>query len=149
MKKVVLLAGFMVAFPLFAQNPPAQNPPDQKPPAQNPPAQTPPAPEPGESSSSQPAPTQNPPADNPPAQGQPQLEKPQDKPQLEAPGEAPADTPAPTTKKNDIPTVKPSAKRPGENEGKVVEEIVARVNNDIITKSELDKARSSSADDSG
>jgi len=147
MKKVVLLAGFLVVFPLFAQNPPAQNPPDQKPPAQNPPAQTPPAPEPGESSSSQPAPTQNPPADNPPAQGQPQLEKPQDKPQLESPGEAPADTPAPTTKKNDIPTVKPSAKRPGENEGKVVEEIVARVNNDIITKSELDKARSSSADD--
>jgi peptidyl-prolyl cis-trans isomerase SurA len=151
MKKVVLLAGILMALPLLAQNPPPQNPPDQKPPAQNPPAQTPPAQEPGESSSSQPAPTQNPPEQNPPAQNppaqtppaqaQPQLEK----PILEAPGDAPAEAPAPTAKK-DIPTVKP-VKKPAEGEGKVVEEIVARVNNEIITKSELDKARSSSADD--
>jgi peptidyl-prolyl cis-trans isomerase SurA len=147
MKKVVLLAGLLVAFPLLAQNPP-----DQKP-AQNPPAQTPPPAEPGESSSSQPAPTQNPPeqnppAQNPPAQRQPKLENPSDKPQLESPGDAPAEAPAPAAKKNDLPTVKPAAKKPIEGgEGKVVEEIVARVNNEIITKSELDKARASSADD--
>jgi peptidyl-prolyl cis-trans isomerase SurA len=124
--KTVLLAGFLMAWPLLGQNPPAQNPPAQSPPAQNPPA-----PQPGESSS------QNPPA----------LEK----PQMEAPEEAPADTKpatptAPGTKKTDTPAPK-VVKKPSDTEGKVVEEIIARVNNDIITKSELDKAKTSAAED--
>src|SRR5208283_1377798 len=126
MKKVALLAGLLIAWPLLAQNPPAQNPP-----AQNPPAQTPP----GESSS------QNPPAQNPPAQNPPALEK----PQMEAPEEAPADTKPAAPKKNDTPPAN-VAKKTTEGEGKVVEEIIARVNNEIITRSELDKAKAQDAD---
>jgi peptidyl-prolyl cis-trans isomerase SurA len=117
MKKVVLLAGVLLALPLLAQNPPAQEPTPQNPPAQNPPAQT-PAPQ------------------NPPALEQPKMEE---------PGTAP-DEPTPTApKKKDNPTAN-IEKKTGEAEGKVVEEVVARVNNDIITRSELDKARSSAAD---
>jgi peptidyl-prolyl cis-trans isomerase SurA len=126
MKKVALLAGLLIAWPLLAQNPPAQNPP-----AQNPPAQTPP----GESSS------QNPPAQNPPAQNPPALEK----PQMEAPEEAPAETKPAAPKKNDTPPAN-VAKKTTEGEGKVVEEIIARVNNEIITRSELDKAKAQDAD---
>jgi peptidyl-prolyl cis-trans isomerase SurA len=121
MKKVVLLTGLWIAWPLLAQNPPAQNRPAQTPPSQNPPAGAPPA--------------QNPPA----------LEK----PQLEAPGDAPADTkpavPEPA-KKGDTPSVAP-AKVPASTEGKVVEDIVARVNNEIITRSELERAKAAAADD--
>jgi peptidyl-prolyl cis-trans isomerase SurA len=120
MKKVALLAGLLIAMPLLAQNPPAQNPPADTPPAQNPPAQTPPA--------------QNPPV----------LEK----PQMEAPPDAPPD-PKPEAgapaKKTDTPAVK-APKKSTDAEGKVVEEIIARVNNEIITKSELDKAKSSAVD---
>ena len=77
-------------------------------------------------------------------------------PTLEKPGTAP-DTPAeppPTAPAKTAP--KTAAKKPvdknAENipEGansKVVEEIIARVNNEIITRSELDKARSSAEDD--
>jgi peptidyl-prolyl cis-trans isomerase SurA len=150
MKKLVLFAVVLIAWPLLGQNPPAQNPPDQNPPAQTPPVQ------PGESSSkqSQTPPDQNPPAQsgessskqtqpppaNPPAeQPQPKLEQ----PQLEAPGEAAPD-PNAAAKKLDIPEVKAAKKAP--SEGKVVEEIVARVNNDIITRSELDKAKQESAE---
>ena len=95
----------------------------QQPPAQNPPAQNPPAP-------TQPAPT---------------LEQ----PKMEEPGTAPEE------KKADVPAAKqpaPAAKAPAAKapthtgEGKVVEEIIARVNNEIITKSELDKARSAAAE---
>jgi peptidyl-prolyl cis-trans isomerase SurA len=126
----------LMAWPILAQNPPAQNPPAQNPPAQtpaqNPPAQNPPAQTPAE----------NPPAQNPPATDQPKLEQ----PQLEQPETAPAETPTPNApaKKDDNPVVK-SAKKAGTNE-KVVEEIIARVNNEIITRSELDKAKSSAAD---
>lgn len=123
MKKLAVIAGLLIAWPVLAQNPPAQNPPAQTPPAQNPPAQ-------------------NPPAQNPPATEQPKLEQ----PKLEQPETAPAETPAPNaTKKNDNEVVKPLKKAP-DNGGKVVEEIVARVNNEIITRSELDKSRASAAD---
>jgi peptidyl-prolyl cis-trans isomerase SurA len=121
MKNVALLAGLLIAMPLLAQDPPAQNPPAQNPPAQNPPAQT-------------PAP-QNPPSPAPPALEQPRMEE---------PATAPED-PKAAVKKTDNPTPKVE-KKSGDTEAKVVEEIVARVNNDIITKSELDKARESAAD---
>jgi len=108
MKKVVLLAGLLIAWPLLGQNPPAQNPPAQNPPAQNPPTQPPPT-----------------------------LEK----PQMAEPEPA-------EPKKAEAPPQKAAvAKKPVEGEGKVVEEIVARVNNEIITKSELDKARGAAAED--
>jgi len=121
MKKVALLAGLLTAWPLLAQNPPAQNPPPQNPPAQSPPAQA-------------------PPAQNPPALEQPKMEE---------PGTAPAETPEPKTaapKKSDTPAPK-AVKKASEGEGKVVEEIIARVNNDIITRSELEKAKSTAAED--
>jgi len=112
MKKVALLVGLLTAWPLLAQNPPAQNPP------QNPPAQA-------------------PPADTPPAQNPPALEK----PQMETPEPAVEEkTPAPV-KKADTPAANAAKKPPTGGEGKVVEEIIARVNNEIITRSELDKAR--------
>ncbi len=123
MRNVALLAGLLLASSLLAQNPPAQSPPAQNPPAQTPPAQNPPP--------QSPAP-QNPPPQNPPALEQPKMEEPET-----APDTAP--------KKNDNPVPKVE-KKAGDAEGKVVEEIVARVNNDIITKSELDKARESAAD---
>jgi peptidyl-prolyl cis-trans isomerase SurA len=98
----------------------AQNPPASQPPAQNPPTQT------------------------PPAQNPPTLEK----PQMEEPAPADETKPAAPAKKPDLPkSTAPAAKRAGESEGKVVEEIVARVNNEIITKSELDKARAAAEDD--
>ncbi len=86
---------------------------------------------------------QTPPAQTPAPQ-QPQLEKP-----AEAEPEVATPTPAtPDAKKPDIPsTAKPAAKVPVHTgEGKTVEEIIARVNNEIITKSELDKARAASED---
>jgi peptidyl-prolyl cis-trans isomerase SurA len=126
MRNVALLAGLLLASSLLAQNPPAQNPPTQNPPAQTPPAQNPPP--------QSPAP-QNPPAQNPPALEQPKMEEPQT-----APDDAKT---APKKSDNPVPKVE---KKAGDAEGKVVEEIVARVNNDIITKSELDKARESAAD---
>ena len=90
---------------------------------QNPPAQNPPP--------------QNPPAQAPPDQNPPKLEQ----PQMEAP--APADEKKPEVKK---PTP-PPPKKYVEGEGKVVEEIIARVNNEIITRSELEKARAAAAED--
>jgi peptidyl-prolyl cis-trans isomerase SurA len=113
MKKVALLAALLVAMPLLAQNPPAQNSPAQTPPAQNPPAQT-------------------PPPQNPPALEQPKMEAPADAPAEPQPN-------APGAKKNDLPTA--PVKKTTDAEGKVVEEIIARVNNEIITRSELDKAK--------
>ncbi|HSC46405.1 MAG TPA: peptidylprolyl isomerase [Candidatus Acidoferrum sp.] len=62
-----------------------------------------------------------------PAPQQPTLEK----PQMAAP-EAPAATPAPKPK--------PAAVKPNPEGGQVVEEIIARVNNEIITRSEYDKS---------
>src|SRR6266849_7912634 len=77
-------------------------------------------------------PTPTPPAPNPPVLEQPKMAEPEE--------EKKADTPAPVK----APVAK---KAPISTEGKVVEEIVARVNNDIITRSELDRAKASAADD--
>ena len=83
-------------------------------------------------------PAQNPPAQNPPPQNQPQLEQPK------------MEEPAPADEKKAPEVKKPAASKAPEKdpgEGKVVEEIVARVNNEIITRSELDHARSQAAED--
>lgn len=90
-------------------------------------AQQPPTPPP-------PSPTQNPPA----------------KPTLEKPDEAPADVPAAVPAKAApkkaaaIPVKKPAV---SENGGKVVEEIVARVNNEVITRSEFEHSKVTAEDD--
>jgi len=85
---------------------------------------------------------QTPPASPPPAQNPPALEK----PQMEAP--EPAEEKPVTPKKADIPPAKAApANKPAAAEGKVVEEIIARVNNEIITKTEFDKARATAAED--
>jgi peptidyl-prolyl cis-trans isomerase SurA len=79
---------------------------------------------------------QNPPTPNPPAPNPPVMEKPQ------------MAEPEPEEKKSDTPVAKGIKKpAPVTTEGKVVEEIIARVNNEIITSSELDKAKASAADD--
>lgn len=88
------------------------------------------------------------PASDPPAQQNPPAQKPQDSPSLEAPQMAAPDPDA--EKKPVAPPVKTAAKpaKPAvSGEGRVVEEIVARVNNEIITSSELEKARASAAED--
>jgi peptidyl-prolyl cis-trans isomerase SurA len=93
---------------------------------------------------------QNPPA-NPPANpappDSPQAQKP---PSLEAPQMAAPEPEKEQPKKPATPPAKTAAK-PGKpaitGEGKVVEEIVARVNNEIITTSELQKARTAAAED--
>src|SRR5579859_564938 len=83
-------------------------------------------------------PANPPPPDNPPAQKPPSLEAPQmAAPEPEQP-KKPATPPAKTEK---------PAKPAPTGEGKVVEEIIARVNNEIITSSELEKARSAAAED--
>jgi peptidyl-prolyl cis-trans isomerase SurA len=97
---------------------------------------------------------QNPPAPAAPAQ-RPPTQAPQ-QPTLEKPTEAvPEPEPTqpepktPAAKKPDTPATpaKPAAKPPVySGEGKTVEEIIARVNNEIITKSELDKARGAADD---
>jgi peptidyl-prolyl cis-trans isomerase SurA len=96
---------------------------------------------------------QNPPAnppgnapaqENPPAQQNPTTQK---TPSLEAPQMAapePEDAKKPATPP--AKSAKP-AKPALTGEGKVVEEIVARVNNEIITSSELEKARTAAAED--
>ena len=119
MKSFVFAGVLLVACCAYGQQPaPAPNPPSQNP-------------------------AQTPPAQNPPA---PTLEQ----PKMEEPGTAPeeekkTDTPA---VKNPAPVAKaPAAKAPTHTgEGKVVEEIIARVNNEIITKSELDKARAAAGE---
>jgi peptidyl-prolyl cis-trans isomerase SurA len=80
------------------------------------------------------------PAPKPPAQDKstPTLEKPAMAP------DTPETAPKPTVKKP-AAAAKPAPSDP--NAGRVVEEIIARVNNEIITKSELDKARAASAED--
>jgi len=84
---------------------------------------------------------QNPPTPAPAPQAPPALEK----PQLETP--EPADEKkAPVPAAITPPAAKSVSKAPG-TEGKVVEEIIARVNNDIITRSELEKARTSAVED--
>jgi len=118
MKKYALIAAVLAVWPLFAQDHPAQDKP-----AQNPPAQTPPA--------------VIPPAQNPPTLEQPKMEEPAPADEKKAEDEKkPGVAPAPT---------KPAVKPP--TEGKVLEEIIARVNNEIITRSELDKARAQAEED--
>jgi peptidyl-prolyl cis-trans isomerase SurA len=80
-------------------------------------------------------PAPNPPAPNPPVMEKPQMAEPE---------------PASEEKKADTPAAKGINKKPAtpaSTEGKVVEEIIARVNNEIITSSELDKAKASAAED--
>src|SRR5258708_34245936 len=70
------------------------------------------------------------------------------------PAEKPAQPQAPALEKPGTAAPEPAAKKPaapkkpveGAN-AKTVEEIIARVNNEIITRSELDKARVSAEDD--
>jgi len=78
---------------------------------------------------------QNPPAPAPVPQAPPVLEKPQ------------METPAPAEEKKAAAPAPKVVKKPAATEGKVVEEIIARVNNEIITRSELEKARSAAAED--
>src|ERR1700675_3768052 len=94
--------------------------------AQNPPANPP----------SNPTPQENPPAQKPPSLEAPQMAAPE--PEKEQP-KKPATPAAKTAAKPAKPAVT--------GEGKVVEEIVARVNNEIITTSELQKARSAASED--
>jgi peptidyl-prolyl cis-trans isomerase SurA len=86
---------------------------------------------------------QNPPA-NPPPPDTPQAQKP---PTLEAPQMAAPEPEKEQPKKPATPAAKPAGKPALTGEGKVVEEIVARVNNEIITTSELQKAQSAAAED--
>jgi peptidyl-prolyl cis-trans isomerase SurA len=78
----------------------------------------------------------------------PQTQNPPAKPTLEKPDEAPADVPAPATaapkKPATTPIKKPAAPT---SEGKVVEEIVARVNNEVITRSELQHSVATAEED--
>ena len=141
MKKTAIFAALLFAWPLLAQNPPATNPPPANPPAQDPNTQTPPAQTPATQTPPAQAPqAQTPPAQTPPAQNQPKLEE----PQMAAPEPQDEKKAEPVKKPASPPAAKPAAKAKGSaDEGKVVEEIIARVNNEIITKSELDKARAS------
>lgn len=77
-------------------------------------------------------PTPPPPTQNPP------------KPALEKPDEAPADVPTAAAPKKPVPVKKPAVSA---TEGKVVEEIVARVNNEVITRSELDHSKVTAEED--
>lgn len=138
MKKSVLIAALLMAMPLWAQNPPAQTPPAQTPPQE--------------------AAPQTPQLEKP--EMAPEEEKPAEKPAATAPAAAPATAPAaaPGAAPGTAPATTPAAGKPGakaaaqkpitpSGNGKTVEEIVARVNNEIITKSELDKARASAEEE--
>jgi peptidyl-prolyl cis-trans isomerase SurA len=95
-------------------------------------------------------PPQNPPPENAPAQNPPAQKPTLEQPKMEEPGEekapekVPDKTPPGTKKPGDAPA-KAADKPPAE--AKVVEEIIARVNNEIITRSELEKAKSQAAED--
>src|SRR5580692_9540189 len=76
----------------------------------------------------------------------PQTQNPPPKPTLEKPDEAPADVPAAAAPKKSVPI--PAKKPPvSSTEGKVVEEIVARVNNEVITRSEFEHAKATADED--
>ena len=78
---------------------------------------------------------------------QPKPAETQDKstPTLEKPGMAPETPPAPA--KAPAKKTPPAAPKVDPNSGRVVEEIIARVNNEIITRSEYEKARVTAAED--
>jgi peptidyl-prolyl cis-trans isomerase SurA len=84
----------------------------------------------------------NSPQPKPPEQG---TDK--DKPALEAPGMAAPEATATPAVKKIAPAAKAPATKVDPNSGRVVEEIIARVNNEIITKSEYDKAQESAIED--
>src|SRR5690242_14759893 len=75
----------------------------------------------------------------------------QDQPQ----GSQPRPAPAPTLEKPPMAApdpksekpAKPAAKPANPDSGKTVEEIIARVNNEIITRSEYEKARNTAVED--
>jgi peptidyl-prolyl cis-trans isomerase SurA len=67
-------------------------------------------------------------------------------PALEKPGMAPA-TPETETAKPPVKKAPAPATKIDPNSGRVVEEIIARVNNEIITRSEYEKARVAAADE--
>jgi peptidyl-prolyl cis-trans isomerase SurA len=76
----------------------------------------------------------------------PQPQNPPPKPTLEKPDEAPVDVPAAAAPKKPVPA--PAKKPPvSSTEGKVVEEIVARVNNEVITRSEFERAKATADED--
>jgi len=87
-------------------------------------------------------PAQNPPAQAPPAQKPPALEQ----PKMEEPAPAEEKKAADEKKPVTAPATAKATVKPA-TEGKVVEEIIARVNNEIITRSELDKARAQAGED--
>jgi len=70
----------------------------------------------------------------------------QQPPVLEQPGTAPADEKAEAPKKPAPAAAKPKAAS-NPDSGKTVEEIIARVNNEIVTRSEYDRARLTAEDD--
>jgi peptidyl-prolyl cis-trans isomerase SurA len=78
----------------------------------------------------------------------PQTQNPAPKPTLEKPDEAPADVPgdvpAKGAPKKPVPVKKPAVSAEG---GKVVEEIVARVNNEVITRSEFEHSKITAEED--
>jgi peptidyl-prolyl cis-trans isomerase SurA len=127
MRNLLTIAALCVAMPLAAQDPPpapAATPQDQsKPPAPTPQDQTPPAPALEKPGTAAPEPE---PAKEPAKQ----LVKP--------PAKAPAKAAAKDAEKAPPPE--------GAN-SKVVEEIIARVNNEVITRSELDKARATAVEE--
>jgi peptidyl-prolyl cis-trans isomerase SurA len=88
-------------------------------------------------------------AQNPPAQENPPAQDPSPQPKLEAPQMA---APEQEEEKKSAPKPAPKAAAPAKKavpggESRVVEEIIARVNNEIITSSELEKAKTSAADE--
>src|SRR3984957_8402396 len=88
------------------------------------------------------------PKETPPNPPQPKPADTQDKstPTLEKPGMAPA---TPETAPAKLPAKKTPAPetKSDPNSGRVVEEIIARVNNEIITQSEYEKAKVAAADE--
>jgi peptidyl-prolyl cis-trans isomerase SurA len=84
----------------------------------------------------------------PPKPPAPQSQNPAPKPTLEKPDEAPADVPgdvpAKGAPKKPVPVKKPAVSAEG---GKVVEEIVARVNNEVITRSEFEHSKITAEED--
>jgi peptidyl-prolyl cis-trans isomerase SurA len=83
-----------------------------------------------------------------PAQSQtPTLEKPGTAPETEAPPRAKAPAKTPATKKPADKASEKAEKVPEGINSRTVEEIIARVNNEIITRSDLDKARATARED--
>src|SRR5580700_2966132 len=80
----------------------------------------------------------------PPPTPAPQTQNPPPKPTLEKPDEAPADVPSAAAPKKPVPVKKPAVSAEG---GKVVEEIVARVNNEVITRSEFEHSKVTAEED--